>query len=281
MKRVRSLLNYKKPVFGAGIIAVAVCVALVVWLCSAPTSSLPRAELPNTVPWVVADEQTIARAREKYPQFFDLDTSAGLVVSVWQPAAGKLCCYLEGVQMDAVSDNSFAYITGVSFAEMRVILSAYDLPKEKITVRAVKNPLSSYAYTIDERYVSDVTARFWGVWVWEQDIVLDTATFDIDGDGKEEVCTLRPGGSSGVHSYLLTVKKHGVETYTHYWGGDGIDGFAKTKRGETVLVKRTSDGETSYIRMRMTDGVAALLGEKGNDRTYFGNGEFFAAGSLF
>ncbi|MBQ1520086.1 MAG: hypothetical protein IIZ56_01275, partial [Clostridia bacterium] len=45
---------------------------------------------------------------------------------------------------------------GVGSADMRLILSTYDIPDEDITVIPYHNPISSYYYRIDSYYVPGV-----------------------------------------------------------------------------------------------------------------------------
>lgn len=63
--------------------------------------------------------------------------------------------------MEAISDNSFAYDVGASIAEMRAILTTYDIDRKDITVQPVINPLSSYYYEIDDAYRAKVKELFW------------------------------------------------------------------------------------------------------------------------
>ena len=63
--------------------------------------------------------------------------------------------------MEAISDNSFAYDVGTTIAEMRTILTTYNVDKKYITVQPVINPLSSYYYEIDDTYRANIKELFW------------------------------------------------------------------------------------------------------------------------
>ena len=103
--------------------------------------------------------------KEKYPQFFNVSTDGGLTVCIWQMAANNYNCYLANTSMEAISDNSFAYEVGASIAEMRTILTTYEIEQKDITIHPVRNPLSSYYYEIDDAYRTGVKELFWNTMV--------------------------------------------------------------------------------------------------------------------
>ena len=99
--------------------------------------------------------------KEKYPKFFNISTDGGLTVYIWQMSKDDYSCYLANTSMEAISDNSFAYDVGATIAEMRAILTTYDIDRKDITVQPVINPLSSYYYEIDDAYRAKVKELFW------------------------------------------------------------------------------------------------------------------------
>ncbi len=99
--------------------------------------------------------------KEKYPQFFNVSTDGGLTVYIWQMSKDNYSCYLANTSMEAISDNSFAYNVGATIAEMRAILTTYNIDKKDITVQPVINPLSSYGYKIDGVYRAKIKELFW------------------------------------------------------------------------------------------------------------------------
>jgi len=108
-----------------------------------------------------ADNISVEKLKEKYPQFFNVSTDGGLTVYVWQQAEDDYRCYLANTFTEAISDNSFAYETGATIPEMRTILTTYDISKENISIHPVRNPLSSYYYTIDDEYRETIKNLFW------------------------------------------------------------------------------------------------------------------------
>lgn len=103
----------------------------------------------------------IEQLKIKYPLFFNVSTAGGLTVYIWQMSKDNYSCYLANTSMEAISDNSFAYDVGASIAEMRAILTTYDIEQKEITVQPVINPLSSYVYRIDTAYRAKVKEMFW------------------------------------------------------------------------------------------------------------------------
>lgn len=109
----------------------------------------------------VITSAVIEQLKTKYPQFFDVSTDGGLTVYIWQMSKDNYSCYLANNSMEAVSDNSFAYDVGATIAEMRAILTTYDIDRNDITIQPVRNPLSSYYYEIDSAYRKKVKDWFW------------------------------------------------------------------------------------------------------------------------
>lgn len=242
-------------------------------------STLPRGELPVISGGVFVNDAALSRAREKYPQFFNVDTSAGLIVDVWQMRAGDCRCYLTSAALDAVSDNSFAYDVGVSIPEMRAILSTYDIPEKDIAIRAVQNPLSSYAYTIDEQYKAQLQLLFKRVGVMAEpkaEEVIAQADVDIDGNGKKEHCTLQWGPTSGLYTFYLTVD----DTIYFYYSSPFVTGFGTNAKGQAVILQKNAKGEkTDEIVMTLQDGKVTLVG--GKDLMFGGETKLIPAEELF
>ena len=109
----------------------------------------------------VGGPTNIGELKTKYPQLFNVSTDGGLTVYVWQTSKDSYSCYLENTAMEAISDNSFTYDVGTTIAEMRAILTTYDIDKKDITVQPVNNPLSSYYYVIDNAYRAKIKQIFW------------------------------------------------------------------------------------------------------------------------
>ena len=84
--------------------------------------------------------------RAQYPEYFDLDASAGLDVYVWQMAPDS---YYFGLLPHAASPRDstaqeLLALRGASSEQMRYILAAYALDPDDIHVIPWQNPISSY-----------------------------------------------------------------------------------------------------------------------------------------
>lgn len=168
--------------------------------------------------------------RVQYPEYFDLDASAGLVVYVWQMAPDS---YYFGLlphtasPRDSTAQELLA-LRGASSEQMRYILAAYALDPDDIHVIPWQNPISSYipecwivtenGESLEEKqaqYIETVSAMLFG----EGDTLLhndypiyDSIVFDVDGDGIDEVCVLGFGRTSGLFTFTFRAAEIGADT---------------------------------------------------------------------
>ena len=99
------------------------------------------------------------RLVEKYPEYFDLPTDRGLAVYVWQMSAYSYSCALLPDSGKTREPTELWNLKGANLAEMRLILSTYDISPEKVAVIPWINPLSSYSYSVDEDYIETLRMR--------------------------------------------------------------------------------------------------------------------------
>jgi len=82
--------------------------------------------------------------RDKYPDYFDLTTSNGLEVYVWQMGQGSYSCgVLPGTNQEKTIEE-LMNLKDATIAEMRAILSTYDIDAEDVFIIPWQNPVSSY-----------------------------------------------------------------------------------------------------------------------------------------
>lgn len=168
--------------------------------------------------------------RVQYPEYFDLDASAGLDVYVWQMAPDS---YYFGLlphtasPRDSTAQELLA-LRGASSEQMRYILAVYALDPDDIHVIPWQNPISSYipecwivtenGESLEEKqaqYIETVSAMLFG----EGDTLLhndypiyDSIVFDVDGDGIDEVCVLGFGRTSGLFTFTFRAAEIGADT---------------------------------------------------------------------
>lgn len=141
----------------------------------------------------------LAALREKYPDYFDLGTFKGLEVYVWQMAPGSYSC---GVMLGTNRNKTLEELMnlkGATLAEMRAILSTYDIDEEDIFVIPWQNPISSYIadYWISQKdedpasverrkqeYIDGIRQRLFSA---EQNGEYDPTEGRVDGSGSVTV----------------------------------------------------------------------------------------------
>ena len=221
-------------------------------------------EYNTWIEFKVGSIPTTDSLREKYPEFFGLNAEDGLTVYIWQLAETHYSCYLVSTATDRLSDHSFAFTRGASISEMRSILNTYNIEREKVLLRPIVNPISSYAYTIDEAYCKNLENVFWSAIVpMEFNTIFDTATFDIDDDGIDEVCTMSVGTTSGLFTFTFNARELGTEKVEYHTviysqcydlsfqkGSDGITRVQGITQGENP--------ETHLFDISIKDGYVYL-----------------------
>ena len=100
--------------------------------------------------------------RQKFPEYYDLNTTKGLEVYVWQTAEDAYYCgVLPGVNRDRTDEEISDLATnGATIAEMKTILSSYDISNEDIIIVACRQSISDYSYQIDDIYIRNIKAMF-------------------------------------------------------------------------------------------------------------------------
>ena len=207
--------------------------------------------------------------RERYPEYFGLDDSKGLDVYVWQMAKNS---YSFGLLPHAEQGRDWIAhellnLRGASAEEMSVILSKYNVDEDDIYIIPWQNPVSSYLgewQIIEEgedtddlnakrqAYIEHIRQMLSSVIVpMEFEMVYDTATFDIDNDGIDEVCTMSIGPTSGLFTFTFNVRQIGtgeVEYHTVIYSQWYDLSFQKGSDGIT-RVQGITQGENSITRL--------------------------------
>ncbi len=108
---------------------------------------------------IFLDKTVLAQLRSKYPENFDLDTTEGLEVYVWQMAPESYCCLLlPGTNHLQVPGNLDRKVHA-SLSEMQMILYSYGISPEQISVIPITVPYSSYYYDIDAEYIENLRTQ--------------------------------------------------------------------------------------------------------------------------
>ena len=164
--------------------------------------------------------------RAKYPEYFDLSTFKGLEVYVWQMGPNSYSCgVLPGTNREKTFEELMK-LKGATIAEMRAILSTYDIDEEDVSIIPWQNPVSSYIaeYWISQKdedpavvekrkqeYIDRIRQMLFGAEYSAS--VIDAASLDIDNDGVDEDCTMSYGPTSGLFTVVITASVDGRIKY--------------------------------------------------------------------
>lgn len=218
--------------------------------------------------------------KSKFPNYFGLSTSKGLEVYIWQMAEGSYSCgLLPGKNLNYTQEELWnLHKSTASLDEMRAIIADYmvngGVPKSNIVIQAIGMPHSSYAYTIDDEYRRKLNELFWSeipiVENTKYSPIIDTATFDIDGDGKNEQCSLSYGPTSGLFTFILSVSENGkLEYYNIYNGLAGEMSFETTTGGTKLYLVPQGESKPIDFSFSVKDGNIVLTAN-GENVAYWG-----------
>ncbi len=200
---------------------------------------------------VITSPDIIDALQSKFPRYFGLDATKGLAVYIWQMAPNAYSCGLLPGRDQRYSQEELwdLQASSASLDEMRAIVDYYigngKVTKDEVTIHAIAMPYSSYAYNIDDGYRQKLKELFWST-NFAMDVsltkwappVFAAAAFDIDGDGREEQCTIGSGPTYGLFTFAVSVWEiDGSNRRLEYFnifcgiGFDGTVSFAETDDG--------------------------------------------------
>lgn len=221
----------------------------------------------NVVVEKIVTSDDLEQLKIKYPMYFDLDTSNGLEVYIWQMAEDSYYCgLLPGNNSEYTEDELWElYNNPTTIDEMKAIVSSYMpyIVKEIITICPTQNPFSSYWNNIDEKYTQELTTLFWSdfpvLLSQSYSSIIDSATFDIDNDGTVEYCQLRYGPTSGAFTFTFSVFENGKIEYFNIFYSPHLSLCFENVNGDTVLVGK-QDNLAYNMSIDVSDGNIVLNG---------------------
>lgn len=197
--------------------------------------------------------------RQEYPQYFGLPTAKGLEVYIWQMAPDSYQCALLPRRNLKYTDTELMRQTPVPIERMRAIVDSYGLPESEVTVHAWQNPYSSYYYEVNEEYREELREKFRSIHpvtpsYENYPLIYDSAVADIDDDGKDELCTLRVGLTSGLFTFRLVIQDAQDSTvkdsFTYYPLKVGEPSFEKDPDGSLrIRFVSSEDGAVEYFEI--------------------------------
>lgn len=104
----------------------------------------------------------LSELRERFPEYFDLDTFKGLEVYVWPMAENSFRCgVISGTNRNKSNEELWGLIkNSASIEQMKTILSSYNIPAEDIIIIAYSQPISSYSFIMNDEYLQKISALF-------------------------------------------------------------------------------------------------------------------------
>ena len=154
-QRVKAVLNYKKPAFWVVLIAIIVTVAVSVGFLTNPKEYVSIANVvakyKETTTNSLLDENEevknkLKKLESRYPLFFGIDTSDGLVVYVTEKDVSHYMCYLSSSK-NTVDPKGFEDFSKFALIEdMALILSSYDISGYAVQVVPFQHNLSDYVW---------------------------------------------------------------------------------------------------------------------------------------
>ena len=145
---------------------------------------------------------------------------------------------------------------------------------EKIDVEVGSVVKVIYTGGVMESYPAKVNAKSWSLsddlrHMEYNEQWLDTATFDIDGDGKEEQCTLSAGPTSGLFTFIFSVSENGNLEYFNIFNSPYTElQFEKNAEGIMMLVGKNDD-KNCYMGMDISDGNIVISSDE-QEISYWG-----------
>lgn len=170
---------------------------------------------------------------------------------------------------------------GDALVELDAVLPSFEegiYPvEEAVGVGITPGSKSTQEYNITERYDISEPGKYrftaHGAWVdfevvntnySEYSMVYDTEIFDIDGDGKQEICEVGRGLTSGLFTFTFKVSEAGADTYEYYgtFYSDWMDFvFIDSEDGKLRLQGTTQKGEVRVYDVGIEDGYVTLTRE--------------------
>ncbi len=220
-------------------------------------------------PTSVITTADVEKLKTKFPMYFDLPCENGLEIYIWQMSEKTYSCGLLPKKASAYTKEELwdLHKASATLDEMRVIIASYlpDVTRSDVKITPIQMPHSSFAYKIDQNYQNKIEKLFWTdfpiVEATSYQGFIDTATFDIDGDGINEECTLRYGPTSGIFTFVFTASEQGKVEYTNTFSCSHTDlHFEKNTEGKMMLAGRKGD-TLSYAEMGVENGNIVITSD--------------------
>ncbi len=224
----------------------------------------------------------LASLERIYPQFFGLNTAKGLEVYWYQMAAGNYNWVLVPGKNSVYTWQELMDLPAASTEEMRAIVNSYGLEQSMVTVSPTWCPYSSYIGPSTDEYYAKVAEMFWstspipenyGAYMGYEVVgvpIYDELAFDIDNDGRLEICQIGMGPTSGLFTFTLIAIENGETEYSNvFYSRWGKLSFSESSDGTVRLCIELYEALTGdesrpyYYDISVVDGSIVLTDESG------------------
>ncbi len=280
-ERVKSILNYTKPAFWIMLVALVLCVITAVCFLTDPKDD---SEHNNDIPDIVTDAniRIISVGSDKDNVSIDVlsivrDPNGNIVLKIrWNNSSEQEINYGESFKISKYENDSWIKLNSNGIW----IMPAYPvlpLSTEDETYRNFNREKEyhlSYYYDItnDGRYrfstefYSDSEGTVWVDFLIDSSVIqydspiYDSIEYDINNDGTKEICSLQHGFTSGLFTFILTVKEGEKTEYQDVYNTRWYDLSFKESDGK-LLVQGITQGdplETHLFEISFKDGHILL-----------------------
>ncbi len=186
----------------------------------------------------------IEKLKSAYPEYFGLSTAKGLEVYIWQMAVNNYNCALLPGHNREYTMEELLNLKGTSMEEMRMILSTYNLYETDVTIVPFCNPISSYAYAIDDEYRKELEKRFWAINVSNDTFsylfenvknALNKKGIEFDEVYSDPLQSGATGSYGNERTYILKIKETDFNSISFYK-------FKTTEEAQKFKSDISSDG---------------------------------------
>jgi len=216
--------------------------------------------------------------------YFNLDTTDGLKVYIWQMSENSYYCGLLPGKNKEHTDKELwdLYNNSTTLEEMKAIVLSYITPANKdiVSVCPIHNPLSSYWYNIDENYNNKINTLFWSnfpVYVANSySPIISDISYDVDNDGVIESCQIHYGPTGGIFTFTFSIFEKGkLECFNIFKAPDLKLGFEVIE--DRVYLIGENDDEKRTMSFYIENGNVVIQSDE-QDISYWGeqgiNSEF-------
>ncbi len=267
-KRIRSVLNYKKPSFGIIIVALIVTIALAIFFLTNPSeesiSNFGGSDGPQSV------HATIDGVAYSYSCITEKDSAYISLVPETKKYFFSFSLFSSYYAMGTYEETDDEIIMKTDDGNY-----TYTFIKDQdnlIFDASNSSPMPKYAYSSGAKAEICLPDQAVFKMLEVSRLYIDKATFDVDDDGREEECIINYGPTSGLFTFTLTISENGKEEYFNTFNSPYYD-LSFVEKNNTLLIQGVNSdyGDTPVLfSISFKDGNAVLTSDNNEALSYWG-----------